>query len=164
LMVSEVDYSEQALGRVLPLRDTFACLFYASVGKLIAPQVQISNGVVILGLVTLVMIGKALIILPIILRFGYSFKTALLDSVGLHLIGEFSFVLSLQGVDLGLISEQLYLLLLGTTAVALVLTPAWLSSARCSPAGYAGCLTSANGRSACQNRCYCLFPIICLTM
>ena len=129
LMVSEVDYSEQALGRVLPLRDTFACLFFASVGMLIDPQVLISNGVVILGLVTLVMIGKALIILPIILRFGYSFKTALLVSVGLNQIGEFSFVLSLQGFDLGLISEQQYLLLLGTTAITLVLTPAWLNSA-----------------------------------
>lgn len=129
LMVAEVDYSEQALGRVLPLRDTFACLFFASVGMLIDPQVLLNNWVVILGLVMVVMVGKALIILPIILRFGYSFKTALLVSVGLNQIGEFSFVLSLQGLDLGLISEQQYLLLLGTTAITLVLTPAWLNSA-----------------------------------
>lgn len=129
LMVAEVDYSEQALGRVLPLRDTFACLFFASVGMLIDPQVLLNNWVIILGLVTIVMVGKALIILPIILRFGYSFKTALLVSVGLNQIGEFSFVLSLQGLDLGLITEQKYLLLLGTTAITLVLTPAWLKSA-----------------------------------
>jgi CPA2 family monovalent cation:H+ antiporter-2 len=129
LMVAEVDYSEQALGRVLPLRDTFACLFFASVGMLIDPQVLLNNWVIILELVTIVMVGKALIILPIILRFGYSFKTALLVSVGLNQIGEFSFVLSLQGLELGLISEQQYLLLLGTTAITLVLTPAWLNSA-----------------------------------
>ena len=129
LMVAEVDYSEQALGRVLPLRDTFACIFFASVGMLIDPQVLLDNWVIIFELVTVVMVGKALIILPIILRFGYSFKTALLVSVGLNQIGEFSFVLSLQGLDLGLISEQQYLLLLGTTAITLVLTPAWLNSA-----------------------------------
>ncbi|RZM74734.1 cation:proton antiporter [Leptolyngbya iicbica] len=129
LMVAEVDYSEQALGRVLPLRDTFACLFFASVGMLIDPQVLLNNWVIILELVTVVMVGKALIILPIILRFGYSFKTALLVSVGLNQIGEFSFVLSLQGLELGLISDQQYLLLLGTTAITLVLTPAWLNSA-----------------------------------
>jgi len=129
LMVAEVDYSEQALGRVLPLRDTFACLFFASVGMLIDPQVLLNNWVIILELVTIVMVGKALIIVPIILRFGYSFKTALLVGVGLNQIGEFSFVLSLQGLDLGLISEQQYLLLLGTTAITLVLTPAWLNSA-----------------------------------
>lgn len=129
LMVAEVDYSEQALGRILPLRDTFACLFFASVGMLIDPQVLTDNWIVILELVSLVMIGKALVIFPIILRFGYSFKTALLVSVGLNQIGEFSFVLSLQGFGLGLITEQQYLLLLGTTAITLVLTPAWINSA-----------------------------------
>lgn len=129
LMVAEVDYSEQALGRVLPLRDTFACLFFASVGMLIDPAVLISNWVSILGLVTLVMVGKACVILPVMLRFGYSFKTALLVGVGLNQIGEFSFVLSLEGFKLGIIEEQQYLLLLGTTAITLVLTPAWIKSA-----------------------------------
>jgi CPA2 family monovalent cation:H+ antiporter-2 len=129
LMVAEVDYSEQALGRVLPLRDTFACLFFASVGMLIDPQLLIENWIIILELVSVVMLGKALIILPVILRFGYSFKTALMVAVGLNQIGEFSFVLSLQGYGLGLITERQYLLLLGTTAITLVLTPAWINSA-----------------------------------
>ncbi|MEM9003886.1 MAG: cation:proton antiporter [Cyanobacteria bacterium P01_F01_bin.86] len=129
LMVAEVDYAEQALGRILPLRDTFACLFFASVGMLIDPEVLINNWAAILGSVTLVMLGKALVILPVVLRFGYSFKTALLVSVGLNQIGEFSFVLALEGLTLGLISERQYLLLLGTTAITLVLTPAWIKSA-----------------------------------
>ncbi len=129
LMVAEVDYSEQALGKVLPLRDTFACLFFASVGMLIDPNVLLNNGAIILGLVTLVMIGKACVIMPVILRFGYSFKTALLVGVGLNQIGEFSFVLALEGLTLGLITERQYLLLLGTTAITLVLTPAWIKSA-----------------------------------
>ena len=129
LMVAEVDYSEQALGRVLPLRDTFACLFFASVGMLIDPQLLIDNWLIILELVSLVMLGKALIVLPVILRFGYSFKTALLVAVGLNQIGEFSFVLALQGYGLGLITERQYLLLLGTAAITLVLTPAWMNSA-----------------------------------
>ncbi|MGF1520787.1 MAG: cation:proton antiporter [Leptolyngbyaceae cyanobacterium] len=129
LMVAEVDYSEQALGRILPLRDTFACLFFASVGMLIDPEVLLANWAVILGLVTLVMLGKALIILPVVLRFGYSFRTALLVGVGLNQIGEFSFVLALEGFTLDIINERQYLLLLGTTAITLVLTPAWIKSA-----------------------------------
>ena len=129
LMVAEVDYADQALGRVLPLRDTFACLFFASVGMLIDPQVLLENWIWIVELVSLVMVGKALIILPVVLRFGYSFKTALLVAVGLNQIGEFSFVLALQGFNLGLINEPQYLLLLGTAAITLVLTPAWMKSA-----------------------------------
>jgi CPA2 family monovalent cation:H+ antiporter-2 len=30
LMIAEVEHSEHALGKMLPLRDTFACLFFAS--------------------------------------------------------------------------------------------------------------------------------------
>ena len=129
LMVAEVDYSEQALGRILPLRDTFASLFFASVGMLIDPDVLLNNWAVILGLVTLVMVGKACVIMPVVLRFGYSFRTALLVGVGLNQIGEFSFVLALEGFTLGIITERQYLLLLGTTAITLVLTPAWIKSA-----------------------------------
>jgi monovalent cation:H+ antiporter-2, CPA2 family len=127
LMISEIDYADQALAKVLPLRDTFASLFFASIGMLIEPGILIQNFVIILELVTMVMLGKAAIVLPIVLGFGYSLKTATLVSFGINQIGEFSFVLALVGLELGLISQQTYILLLGTTAITLVLTPAWLN-------------------------------------
>jgi len=72
------------------------------------------------------MVGKAGIILPIVLKFGYSFKTAVIASLGLNQIGEFSFVLAVIGFKQGFITEEKYLLLLGTTAITLVLTPLWI--------------------------------------
>lgn len=129
LMISEIDYADQALGKVLPLRDTFACLFFASIGMLIDPQMLWENLGVILGLVTLVMVGKAMILLPVVLRFGYTLKTAVKASFGLNQIGEFSFVLALMGYEVGLIGESRYSLLLGTTAITLMLTPFWLDLA-----------------------------------
>ena len=129
LMLSEIEYSDQALAKVLPLRDTFASLFFASIGMLIDPGIIVNNFGTILGLVILVMLGKAVIILGIVLKFGYSLKTALLTSFGINQIGEFSFVLELVGLDLGLINNDTYLLLLGTTAITLVLTPIWLNNA-----------------------------------
>lgn len=127
LMVSGVDHSDHALTKVLPLRDTFACLFFASIGMLINPGVLFQNFGLILVLVTLVMLGKAIIILPIVLKFGYSIKTAIITSLGINQIGEFSFVLALAGLRQELITEKTYLLLLGTTAITLVLTPIWLN-------------------------------------
>ncbi|MGB7485716.1 MAG: cation:proton antiporter [Phormidesmis sp.] len=123
LMIAEIDYADQALAKVLPLRDTFASLFFVSIGMLIDPRVLIDNFGGILGLVTLVMLGKALIIIPIILGFGYSLKTAVLTGFGINQIGEFSFVLAVVGLESNLISQEAYLLLLGTTAITLVLTP-----------------------------------------
>jgi monovalent cation:H+ antiporter-2, CPA2 family len=127
LMVSEIDHADHALAKILPLRDTFACLFFASIGMLINPGVLLTNFGLIVGLVTLVMLGKAIIVLPIILKFGYSLKTAIITSFGINQIGEFSFVLALTGLQLGLIPEKTYLLLLGTSAITLVLTPLLLN-------------------------------------
>jgi len=129
LMISEIDYADHALAKVLPLRDTFASLFFASIGMLIDPSILINNFGLILGLVSLVMIGKAAIVFPIVLKFGYSVKTAVITALGINQIGEFSFVLELTGLDLGLISQETYLLLLGTTAITLILTPILLERA-----------------------------------
>ncbi|MEM8832720.1 MAG: cation:proton antiporter, partial [Cyanobacteria bacterium P01_G01_bin.19] len=123
LTISEIDYADQALAKMIPLRDTFACLFFASIGMLINPETLLQNTGVIVGLVTLVMIGKAGIIFPIIWKFGYSFKTALISGLGLNQIGEFSFVLAVLGENLGFIAQEQYDLLIGTTAITLVLTP-----------------------------------------
>jgi CPA2 family monovalent cation:H+ antiporter-2 len=126
LMIAEIDYADQALGKILPLRDTFACLFFASIGMLIDPSLLATHLGLILGLVMVIMIGKAAIILPIVLRFGYSPKTAVLTSFGLNQIGEFSFVLALVGLQMGLLTPQRYSLLLGTIAITLLLTPLWI--------------------------------------
>lgn len=129
LMVSEIDHADHVLAKILPLRDTFACLFFASIGMLIDPVALIQNLGLVLGLVTLVMVGKAIVVMPIILKFGYSLKTTILTSLGINQIGEFSFVLALAGLQLQLIPERTYLLLLETTAITLVLTPISLNLA-----------------------------------
>ena len=111
--------------------DLTLALGASAIGGYLAHRIRqpVLLGYLATGLVTLIMVGKATIILPIVLKFGYSLKTAVLSSFGLNQIGEFSFVLALEGFNLGLISAQRYSLLLGTTAITLVLTPAWINLA-----------------------------------
>lgn len=123
LMISEVEYADQTLTYVEPLRDIFASLFFAAIGMLIDPVFLWNNLELILGLVALVFVGKFLIITPLVKLFRYPLKTALIAGLGLAQIGEFSFVLASEGQALGLVSRQIYLLILGTTAVTLILTP-----------------------------------------
>ncbi len=123
LMISEVEYADQTLTYVEPLRDVFAALFFAAIGMLIDPFFLWKNLNLILGLVLLVTVGKFLILTPIVKAFRYPWKTALIAGLGLTQIGEFSFVLASEGQALGLVSHQVYLLILGTTAVTLVVTP-----------------------------------------
>ena len=123
LMISEVEYADQTLTYVEPLRDIFASLFFATIGMLIDPVFLWHNLELILGLVALVFVGKFLIITPLVKLFRYPWKTALIAGLGLAQIGEFSFVLASEGRALGLVSQRVYLLILGTTAVTLVITP-----------------------------------------
>ncbi len=123
LMISEVEYADQTLAYVEPLRDIFASLFFAAIGMLIDPLFLWNNLELILGLVGLVLLGKFLIVTPLVRLFHYPLKTALITGIGLAQIGEFSFVLASEGQSLGLVSRRVYLLILGTTAVTLVVTP-----------------------------------------
>lgn len=123
LMISEVEYADETLTIVEPLRDIFASLFFAAIGMLIDPVFLWQNLELILGLVGLVFLGKFLIITPLVRLFRYPLKTALIAGLGLAQIGEFSFVLASEGQALGLVSRRIYLLILGTTAVTLMLTP-----------------------------------------
>jgi len=123
LMISEVEYADQTLTYVEPLRDIFAALFFVSVGMLIDPIFLWNHLELILGLVALVLVGKFLITTPLVMIFGYSLRTALLVGLGLAQIGEFSFVLTARALGLGLVSRPVYLFILGTTAVTLMVTP-----------------------------------------
>ncbi|NJO46985.1 MAG: sodium:calcium exchanger [Oscillatoriales cyanobacterium RM2_1_1] len=123
LMISEVEYADQTLTYVEPLRDIFAALFFVAVGMLIDPVFLWQHLELILGLVFLVLVGKSLIVTPIVRLFGYPWRTAIIAGLGLAQIGEFSFVLASAGQALGLVSRPVYLLTLGTTAVTLVVTP-----------------------------------------
>lgn len=123
LMISEVEYADQTLAYVEPLRDVFATLFFVSIGMLIDPVFLWEHLELILGLVALVMLGKFLIVVPLVQLFRYPLRVAIITGLGLAQIGEFSFVLASEGQKLGLVSRQVYLLILGTTAVTLMITP-----------------------------------------
>jgi CPA2 family monovalent cation:H+ antiporter-2 len=123
LMISEVEYADQALTYVEPLRDVFATLFFAAIGMLIDPVFLLQNWELILSLVAIVMIGKFLIVVPLVSIFRYPLRVAIFAGLGLAQIGEFSFVLASEGQKLGLVSRRVYLLILGTTAVTLMITP-----------------------------------------
>jgi len=123
LMIANVEYADHALDRVLPMRDMFATLFFTSIGLLINPIFLFENWRELLGLVAISMLGKAVITTAVVRLFGYPLKTSLTVGLGINQIGEFSFVLAGVAQALGLFSDRLYGLTVGTTAATLVITP-----------------------------------------
>jgi CPA2 family monovalent cation:H+ antiporter-2 len=129
LLISESEYVHQALADVIPLRDIFATLFFASLGMLIDPRFLFGNVGMVSAVVVAIIMGKFIICALIPWLFGYSAKTVLFVGAGLFQIGEFSFVLAAAAFGIGVIPTGLYDLILTSAVVTILLTPFSLSLA-----------------------------------
>ncbi|CAN6456914.1 unnamed protein product [Victoria cruziana] len=122
VMVSTTDLAQHTLEQVEPIRNFFAALFLASIGMLIHVQFLWNHVDILLAAVILVIIVKTVVVALVVKGFGYSNRTAFLVGMSLAQIGEFAFVLLSRASNLHLVEGKLYLLLLGTTALSLVIT------------------------------------------
>lgn len=123
LLVSESEYAHQALADMIPLRDVFATLFFASLGMLVDPGFLAANLGAVAVVVVVIVVGKSIICSLVPWPFGYSVKTMLFVGAGLFQIGEFSFVLAAAALAMGVVSSGLYNLILSTAVITILLTP-----------------------------------------
>ncbi|XP_024528725.1 K(+) efflux antiporter 5 isoform X2 [Selaginella moellendorffii] len=123
LMLSGGTYSEKTLHHVEPIRNIFASLFLASIGMVMHPVFLWQHKDILLGSLAVLFFGKTFLIAIVVCAFGYSTPISVSVGIALAQIGEFSFVLLSRAQGLGLVSRKLYLLLMGTSAFSLVLTP-----------------------------------------
>ena len=133
MVLSESDYSHQALAEVEPLRDVFAMIFFVSVGLLIDPAFLWQSAGTIALVVVLVLAVKGLIFGGLARAFGYGNIAPFAVGLGLFQVGEFSFLLAREGIATKAISQGTYSLVLATAAVTMALTPL---VARLAPALY----------------------------
>jgi len=123
MVLSESDYSHQALSDIVPLRDLFGLLFFASVGMLLDPQFLLENFAAVLLIMLLTASGKFIIFGALTRLFGYVNVAPLALGLTMFQIGEFSFVLARAGLAADSISRELYSLVLTTAVGTMVLTP-----------------------------------------
>jgi len=123
IVLSESDYGHQALADIIPVRDLFGLLFFASVGMLLDPRFLVTHLGQVTFLVGAVSLGKGLIFAGVTRAFGYENVIPLAAGLGLFQVGEFSLVLAQTGVKTGSIGPDLFALVLTTAVVTMVLTP-----------------------------------------
>ncbi|MDD1673801.1 MAG: cation:proton antiporter, partial [Methanomicrobiales archaeon] len=128
LIISESEYSNQAIGTIIPFRDIFTSFFFVSVGMLLDLKFVTANWVFILLLVILVIILKGAVGAGIPMLLGYPVRTIVLVGLALGQIGEFSFILSRSGLDFGLLSPDIYQVFIAVTLVTMAITPFLLSA------------------------------------
>ncbi len=98
--------SQQAARETLPLRDAFAVLFFVSVGMLFNPMVIVTAPVALVATVAIIVGVKAAVAYGIVKAFGYERAVALTISTSLAQIGEFSFILIVMGLSLGIVPQE----------------------------------------------------------
>jgi len=123
MVLTESDYGHQALSDIIPLRDIFGLLFFASVGMLLDPQFLVDHIGIIISLVLLVSLGKGFIFSLVTWLFRYRNVIPIAVGLGLFQIGEFSFVLARIGLSTESITTELYNLVLTTAVITMILTP-----------------------------------------
>jgi len=123
MVLSESDYGHQALSDIIPVRDLFGLLFFASVGMLLNPAFLLDHWQQVLILVLIVSLGKGLIFALLARIFKYGNVVPLAVGLGLFQVGEFSFVLAQVGVSTNSISHEVYSLVLTTAIITMFLTP-----------------------------------------
>ncbi len=123
VVVSESPLSHQVGADILPFRDSFAVLFFVSIGMLVNPIFLYQNIGPILALTALIVIAKPLTTILMGLIFPWAARTTLVVSAGLSQIGEFSFIVGQAGVALGLLERSQYSLILAGALLSIMLNP-----------------------------------------
>ncbi|MCU0846094.1 MAG: cation:proton antiporter [Spirochaetes bacterium] len=123
LIISESEYSHQALGSILPFRDVFTGFFFISVGMLLDVnyflQYPFSISALAIGVVAL----KIVIITIACIMIGLPLNTGVLTGLAISNIGEFSFVLIRAGSSSGLLSDDTSQFFLAVTVISMILAP-----------------------------------------
>jgi CPA2 family monovalent cation:H+ antiporter-2 len=129
LILSETEYSHQALGNILPFRDIFASIFFISIGMLLNVEFLLQEPLSIALIAALVLAAKALIAGAAALALGFPLRTTILVGLTLCQVGEFSFVLSKAGLARGLLSNYNYQMFLDVSVISMALTPFMIAMA-----------------------------------
>ncbi|MBO9313795.1 MAG: cation:proton antiporter [Chloroflexus sp.] len=123
VVLSETQFSHQIGDDVLPFRETFAVIFFVSVGMIVNPVYLWANAGQVLALTALIVLGKAFFTQLLGFVLPASGRTMLIVAAGLSQIGEFSFILGQAGVTLGLLTPEQYSLILAGSLLSIMVNP-----------------------------------------
>jgi CPA2 family monovalent cation:H+ antiporter-2 len=122
MIISESEYSHQALGNILPFRNVFTSFFFVSIGMLLDTAFLLGSPLLILGASLGVLVLKAVIAVIATIILGLPLRSSILAGLAICQVGEFSFILSRTGLEYGLLADY-YQLFLAVAILTMAATP-----------------------------------------
>lgn len=123
LLLAETEFSLQVESDIAPYRGLLLGLFFMTVGMSIDPKLFMSNFPAISLILSLLIIGKTLLVTLTGRLFGISTIAAVRTGLLLAPGGEFAFVAFGEAVNQGLLSPQLSSLLFLVVGISMAMTP-----------------------------------------
>jgi len=129
LIISESEYSHQAVGVILPFRDAFMSLFFVSIGMLLDVDFLLSQPARLAALTLGILLIKPVVGAVAALAVGLPVRNAVLAGMSLGQIGEFSLVAMTAAVTAGLLGDDMFQTVLDTAVLSMLLAPAMFAVA-----------------------------------
>lgn len=122
-LIAETILAEKIEHLTQPIKQLFGSIFFVSVGMLIDPNAMYKYAGPILAITLVTIVGKFFFSALGSLISGQTLKQAVQIGCSMAQIGEFAFIVASLGLSLGVISEFLFPIAVGVSAVTTFTTP-----------------------------------------
>lgn len=110
------------------IKDLFGTVFFLSVGMMIDPAMIVRYALPILIVTLVTVFGKLIISSLGVLLSGQPLRIAVHCGASLAQIGEFAFIIATLGMNLGVISDYLYPIIVSVSVITTLTTPAFIKN------------------------------------
>lgn len=128
-LIAETTKAEKVEHITKPIKELFGTIFFVSVGMMIDPNAIVQYAWPIFVITMLVIFGKFAFSAVGVLLSGQPLKQAVQVGMSMAQIGEFAFIVATLGLSLGVISEFLFPIAVGVSAITTFTTPYLIKSA-----------------------------------
>lgn len=111
-----------------PIKNLFGAVFFVSVGMMIVPSIVLEYALPILLLTVVVLVGRVIFASLGVMASGEGLKVSLQAGFSLAQIGEFSFIIATLGMQLGVISDFIYPIIVAVSVVTTFTTPYFIKA------------------------------------
>ena len=123
MIISESPYGQQVTADIVPLRDNFLGIFFATVGMMLDLNFVLDHLFTVFGVILVILLVKAFVIFIACLFNRAPFSIAIFVAMMLTQIGEFSFIIASTGLALGLYTREENQYFLSASVITMALTP-----------------------------------------
>jgi CPA2 family monovalent cation:H+ antiporter-2 len=123
MIISESPYGKQVTSDIVPLRDNFLGIFFATVGMMLDLNFVLDHFMAVIGIIIAILLVKAFVIFIACVFNRAPFSIAAFVALMLTQIGEFSFIIASAGLALGLYTQEENQYFLSASVITMALTP-----------------------------------------